>query len=91
LSQLAETPQQSDAVINCVEEIFSVESGPGPDRLTAQSELIAFPNAQLDELLIQSQPSQKEQHLGYLKKVAFVRYYIDGLSQREILTTAIED
>jgi hypothetical protein len=66
------------------------EPGPGPERLADQSELLAFLNQQLDEVLIHSQPGQKEKDLGLLRKLAFVRFYIDGFSQREILKAAIE-
>ena len=68
-----------------------IEPGPGPDSLAEQSELLAFLNEQLDELLIHSQFGQKDKDTGLLKKEAFMRFYLDGLSQREILKAAIED
>jgi DNA-directed RNA polymerase specialized sigma24 family protein len=68
-----------------------MELGPGPARLTEQVDLLAFLNAQLDELLIHSQTGRKDKDMGQVKKRTFIRFYIDGLSQKEILRNALDD
>src|SRR5215472_13427531 len=60
-------------------------SSPLLDNLAEQTELLALLNEQLDELLIHSQSSQKDKDIGRLRKVAFMRFYLEGLSQKEIL------
>jgi RNA polymerase sigma factor (sigma-70 family) len=56
-----------------------------------QTELLALLNEQLDELLIHSQSNQKNKDIGRLRKVAFMRFYLEGCSQKEILNAAIQD
>jgi DNA-directed RNA polymerase specialized sigma24 family protein len=68
-----------------------MELGSGPARLTEQVDLLAFLNAQLDELLIHSQTGRKDKDMGQVKKRTFIRFYIDGLSQKEILRNALDD
>jgi DNA-directed RNA polymerase specialized sigma24 family protein len=69
----------------------TVPSAPPLDGVAEQTELFALLNEQFDELLIHSQSSQGDKDIGRLRKGAFMRFYLEGFSQKEILNAAIEE
>jgi RNA polymerase sigma factor (sigma-70 family) len=66
-----------------IEETLDVaQSGDAADGLDV-ARLYAFLDRQFDEILIESQPTADGRRMGLLKKLAFLRFYVDGLSQKE--------
>jgi DNA-directed RNA polymerase specialized sigma24 family protein len=68
-----------------------IEPGRLPYRMAEQSELLSLLDSQFDELLTDAQPNRTAKEWGRPRKRAFIRFYIEGLSHREILTAALED
>jgi DNA-directed RNA polymerase specialized sigma24 family protein len=64
---------------------------PGPAALAQDAQLFRFLSDQLDEALIHNQTTQKGKDLGLLKKLTFLRFYVDRLSQKEVLALAVAD
>jgi len=48
--------------------------------------LFEFLDRQLDEVLIKSQPTPQDKDIGLLKKLAFMHFYVDCFSQKQIVT-----
>lgn len=75
-------PEQAEATGE-IEEAADVAQSSGPAEEVDAAGLYAFLDRQLDEILIESQPISDDRRMGLLKKVAFLRFYVDGLSQTE--------
>jgi RNA polymerase sigma factor (sigma-70 family) len=61
-----------------------------PERQVTQVDLAGFLELQLDEVLIKSEPTGAGKDLGLLKKLAFMRFYVDQLTQKEVVAFVSE-
>jgi DNA-directed RNA polymerase specialized sigma24 family protein len=96
LSRLREQDRAVPLVESADEELADPllqvpDRGPGPAALALNAQLFNFLADQLDEALIHSQTTQKGKDLGLLKKLTFLRFYVDRLPQKEVLALAVSD
>lgn len=66
------------------------DSASTPEQETERQSLLEFLDDQLDEALIRSQSSQHDKDIGLLKKMAFIYFYVDQLSQTEVVAIISE-
>lgn len=60
------------------------DRSPRADQQLEYLNLSQFLEQQLDEILIQREKTETKKDLGLLKKIAFLRFYVDQVSQREL-------
>jgi len=73
------------------EEIEAIPNGtPGIEERVVDLQLYEFLNRQFEEVLMQPDAGEQDRTVGLLKKMAFLHFYIDGLSQRETVAAVRE-
>lgn len=65
--------------------------GCDPAQRAEYSQLFEFLEQQLDEVLIKRETAHEDRDIGLLKKMAFLRFYVDQLTQREVANAACKD
>lgn len=79
-----EVEEQVDTLENIPEIRAGIAQEVGDQRL------FEFLLHQFDEVLIEAETTAEGRGIGLLKKMAFLRFYVDGLSQTETVTAILE-
>jgi RNA polymerase sigma factor (sigma-70 family) len=71
------------------EALANVAAAGGVAEEVGAARLMQFLDRQFDEVLIEAEGTEEGRGLGLLKKMAFLRFYLDGLSQRETVAAVL--
>jgi hypothetical protein len=74
--------------VDTLENIPEVRAGVAQE--VGDQRLFEFLLRQFDEVLIEAEATPQGRGIGLLKKMAFLRFYVDGLSQTETVTAILE-